>query len=372
MPRHNARLASPISPSRTTSIRKLTNILRPSRSAPRPDHDSTSPPSSPSLYSLSSESESRSKLTDGLSEEEPLLSPSLSTSASGEHGDYLARKPPPLELDTAGLELNVDHDRLLNSPTRPAPRPQRTSADFSWAMNKRVRPQRIIIADKEDGYITSDASSLRAGGIWDAPPVVTPSEWLASTRKGMVFQEVSSPLSPDGTSSSGSSPATPRVRPTSEMHRNVKPGAQVDSAGHSPSITGAPSPQRARSSSEPQRLFLGKNSPTSSSPHASTVPTTPTGSRSGFITPDATELVASSPPPPPPPPPPPSSLSSPITPRPKARMPDDVYFTAAGRRESRMYISPDAAPNHGQQGQKRIRPRRLYAMRRGTATESAL
>jgi hypothetical protein len=27
-------------------------------------------------------------------------------------------------------------------------------------------------------------------------------------------------------------------------------------------------------------------------------------------------------------------------------MPDDVYFTAAGRRESRMYISPDAGPNY--------------------------
>ncbi|KAF7296040.1 hypothetical protein MKEN_01419000 [Mycena kentingensis (nom. inval.)] len=356
----------PVSPLRTNSFRKLANnFLRPSRRAApslaKLDSDGPTPPSSPSLYSLSSEGESRSNLPD----EAQTLSPTssnFSMSASEGHGDAgPIRRPAALELVTAGLELDRS---ALNSPTR---RPQRTSADFSWAMNtKRPRPQRIIIDnDNEDAFINSDAASVRAGGIWDVPMPLSPAEWLAPMRKGAVVvvqdeeAEVDvapTPLSPvEGASSSESSPATPRFRPTSDMHGparlDVKPVADVQDA-HTPRIAEQPSGlvagRRARSSSEPQRLFLASAGPAVASGQAGTVPSTPTHSRPGFIMP-VSDLVPRSPPsirgPSFAPSPAPSIASSrrssmtvnnpsPTTPKPAE--------DASARRESRIYITPDA------------------------------
>ncbi|KAJ7655725.1 hypothetical protein DFH06DRAFT_1200854 [Mycena polygramma] len=92
--------------------------------------------------------------------------------------------------------------------------------------------------------------------------------------------------------------------------------------------------RRARSLSEP-RSFLG--SAVELSPHAETVPSTPT--EYIFAADDLNSRPRSSQTISPPP------RQSSLVPSPNIRMPEDVYFTAAGRRESRMYISPDAAPN---------------------------
>ncbi|KAJ7125201.1 hypothetical protein C8R44DRAFT_734488 [Mycena epipterygia] len=363
------------SPVRATSIRKLTNILRPTRRAyaqpylrtPAPDVDSLTPPSSPSLYSLSSDSNSRPTLpseTDG-AHFHPLVSPTISTPASSAfegHGDGRTHGAVKHTIDYAMSEL--DNDRAepsspVSSPNIFSRKSQRSPVDSAgYRLNRRysIRPQRIIIADKDDGFIDNETSSLRSAGKWGERVQLrslSPSEWIGSNvHAKRVFMGVSelSPVEPenrsplDGSSSeSSSSPATPRPQPISEINRpHSKPGDTLDTplyTSRSETITEVPDPEplteyrrRPRSASEP-RSFLA--TPIMARRRTGTVPFTPTE----YIlpapdvdpdpTPDSLQTLS---------PPHNSSLHSP--------MPEDVYFTAAGRRESRMYISPDAAPNH--------------------------
>ncbi|KAF7297958.1 hypothetical protein HMN09_01016700 [Mycena chlorophos] len=359
----------PVSPSRTTSMRRIARIWRPRR-GPGPSY---SPPSSPSLYSLSDESESRPRLgfegehpPPPLEEDEeprPSLSPTTSTFSSSDGlGGGLRTPPTSLEIVTVGL-AGIDRSGL-NSPTNSTHtrRPQRNSADLSWAnkqqQHQRSRPERIIIADSASSL--SDTASLRSGRVWDVPAVMSPAEWLASTRNKE--QDLpSTPVSPH----SSESPDTPRFRATSDMQQErvhpipkpvQKPGIEFEAIdvhgggpGHGPVLAGS----RTRSSSDPHRSFLGNGSGNGPAPpppphhhaYASTAPATPT---SGFI---ITEKSASASLPPPLPPASTSTPSrrssmnspspSPNTPRPPS---DDVYFTAAGRRESRLYANANG-PN---------------------------
>ncbi|KAJ6593379.1 hypothetical protein B0H19DRAFT_18879 [Mycena capillaripes] len=349
---------SPVPPARTTSIRKLTKMLRPSRtrrtpapalSIPGANGDRLTPPSSPSLYSLSSDGDSRSKLiseTDRV-DARPLFSPTSSTfssSASEGHGDLML----------GGL----DNGRAVSTfPPESSPKLQRSpSADYAWATNKAygVRPQRIIIADTDDEFITNDTPSLRAAGRWveraKLQPL-SPSEWIGSNvsaKKMFLGVAELSPVESENCSplSSASSPATPRPRPVSEI---TKPGGDFDTTLHasrSHTITEIPESElltesrqrpRPRSASEP-RSFLGLGAVIDTPKHAGTVPSTPTAyiftvpAIDSIPKPSSPKQTIS---------PPPRQSSFPSTP-----MPEDVYFTAAGRRESRMYISPDAAPNY--------------------------
>lgn len=228
-----------------------------------------------------------------------------------------------------------------------------------YRLNRRysIRPQRIIIADKDDIFIDSETSSLRTAGKWGERvqlQPLSPSEWIGSnvhakrvfvgsgvSKLSPVESENRSPL--DGSSSeSSSSPATPRPRPISEISRpHSKPGDDLDTplyTSRSETITEVPDPEplteyrrRPRSASEP-RSFLA--TPIEARRRAGTVPFTPTEYILPDVDPDPTSGSSQTLHPPPHN----SSLRSP--------MPQDVYFTAAGRRESRMYISPDAAPNH--------------------------
>nr|GAT56201.1 predicted protein [Mycena chlorophos] len=341
-------------------MRRIARIWRPRR-GPGPSY---SPPSSPSLYSLSDESESRPRLgfegehpppPPPLEEDEeprPSLSPTTSTFSSSDGlGGGLRTPPTSLEIVTVGL-AGIDRSGL-NSPTNSTHtrRPQRNSADLTWANKhqhqQRSRPERIIIADSASSL--SDTASLRSGRVWDVPAVMSPSEWLASTRnKEQDLPSTAGPVSPH----SSESPDTPRFRGTSDMqqervHPIPKPGIEAidvhgGGPGHGPVLAGS----RTRSSSDPYRSFLGNgNGP--APPHhayASTAPATPT---SGFIITNPEKSASL-------PPLPPASTStstpsrrssmnspspspSPNTPRPTPS--DDVYFTAAGRRESRLYAN---------------------------------
>ncbi|KAJ7496823.1 hypothetical protein FB451DRAFT_204251 [Mycena latifolia] len=376
--------ARPVAPARATSIRKLTNILRatrrahaqPSLSIPGPDVDGPTPPSSPSLYSLSSDGDSRPKLAAETDRADfrPLVSPTSSTfsgSASEGHGDGNGLAHRELagtvkHIDYATPELDDDRAELpsaqkLPSPILPSRKSHRSSLEFASPtriMNRGYRTpppsQRIIIADKAGGFIDTDTSSLRAAGKWGERAKLqplSPSEWIGSNVHAKKMFLGVSPLSPVETenrspldaSSSSSSPATPRPRPISEINGSYsKPGGDRDTplqSSRSHPITEVPDLEllteyrrRPRSASEP-RSFLG--TPLEVARHAGTVPSTPTE----YILrmPDAEPGPMSTSSQPMAPPPRNSSLASP--------MPKDVYFTAAGRRESRMYISPDAAPD---------------------------
>lgn len=243
------------------------------------------------------------------------------------------------------------------SPTVLSHKSQRSpSADYTWAMNRayEVGPKRIITTDKHDRSIDSDTSSLRVAGKWGERAKLqplSPSEWIGSNvlakkaflggaRVSPVESENRSPLNTSSSSSSSSSsPVTPRPRPISaNNHPWAKPGGDLDAVSGSDAIPEVPEAEllteyrrRPRSASEP-RSFLA--SPIETFRHSGTVPSTPTE----YIIPipdldsgpKSSQTIS--------PPPRQSSLSS--------QMPDDVYFTAAGRRESRMYISPDAGPNY--------------------------
>ncbi|KAJ6589965.1 hypothetical protein DFH09DRAFT_219762 [Mycena vulgaris] len=371
-------VAERIAPARATSIRRLTNILRPTRRAhaqpslsiPGADVDVQTPPSSPSLYSLSSDSDSRPRLSDETDKAhfQPLVSPTSSTFSTSEsegHGDGLAHRrlgstaKPPVDYTTPELDDRAEITRTPElPPTTPSRKPQRSTVEFAdstWPMDKgyRTQLQRIITADKDRGFTHTDTSSLRAAGKWGERAKLqplSPSEWIGSNvqaKKGFLGVGQLSPVesenrSPLDASSSSPSPATPRPRPISEINRPYsKAGGDLDTPhnGRSRTISIIPDVElltehrrRPRSASEP-RSFLG--TPLEMR-HTGTVPSTPTG----YIHP--VSIVDSSPM---------STPVQPISPPPHnpslhSPMPEDVYFTAAGRRESRMYISPDAPPDH--------------------------
>ncbi|KAJ7169163.1 hypothetical protein C8R43DRAFT_1121049 [Mycena crocata] len=369
--------SEPATLARTTSMRRLTNILRPTRRAraqsalslparPRANVDGSSPPSSPSLYSLSSDTGSRLKLVSKDSTDfRSLGSPTSSTfsaSASEGHGDTVAPAryaTPELELDNVPAELKravPPSSRTMSSSSRESQASPVEMTDHTWAANRgyRIRPQRIIIADMDDRFNDSETISLHTGERGKLQPL-SPSEWIGSNvhAKRAAFLNVSqlSPVesesrSPSDASSSSASPATPRPRPrpVSESNRlYLKPGGDLDTplcTSRSETIPEGADPElltehrrRHRSASEP-RSFLG--TPVDVRRHAGTEPSTPT---EYIVTvPDVDSGPKSSSSQTISPPPRQSSLNSP--------MPDDVYFTAAGRRESRMYISPDTAHNH--------------------------
>ncbi|KAJ7189541.1 hypothetical protein GGX14DRAFT_484684 [Mycena pura] len=362
-----SRHGSPNAPTRKTSMRKLSRILRPRRTPAQPTLlipeggiDDTTPPSSPSLYSHSSENECRPKISSegDRADSRPLLSPTpsnFSVSASEEqvNGSACSGTRPPFDFTPPGLEISRSEP---TSPTWPSRRPRRSSADYTWAMN-RVRPQRIIISDKEAIFINSDASSLHSAGKWVEQVSLSPSQWISSKglAEGAVLRmDHFSPVEPQernprdmNATSSVSSPDTARPRPTFEMHcpyphfdtLNTIPNA----TNSEPLISGSEllnkdHRRRPRSVSEP-RSFLGV--PRQMPRRADTVPSTPTeyiltvptalDSDSGPKTSSSQSTIS--------PPPPRHSNNTP--------MPEDVYFTAAGRRESRMYFSPDSLPRRG-------------------------
>lgn len=217
-----------------------------------------------------------------------------------------------------------------------------------------IRPQPIIITDEGDSYINDNAASLRRAGNWAERgklQPLSPSEWIgANVLAKKAFLGVthsamdSENRRPSAASSCPSSPVTPRPLPIS-AYANLKPGWDLDP----PLRTGLSDTteyrvpavltsyhRRPRSASEP-RSFLRPR--IDESRHPGTVPSTPTqyilavpALDSGLKSSASSVTIVPSP-----------RRSS--LPRPNA-MPDDVYFTAAGRRESRMYISPDAAPNY--------------------------
>ncbi|KAJ7188789.1 hypothetical protein C8R46DRAFT_30146 [Mycena filopes] len=369
--RNMAELSSPVSPARTTSISKLARILRPGRTRraaaqpssltiiPASNGDGPTPPSSPSIYSLSSGSDSRQQLSAETSERpdsRPVLSPTasaFSSSVSEGHGDV--GRPSQRPADYTPADLVNGRAELGSEPNRKA---QRLSANYSWAMKRAdgVRPHPIIITDTGDGYMQDDAADLRTTGKWAERGTLrplSPSEWIGANvlaKKAFIGSTPVSPVESENlsplvaaSSPSTSSPATPR--PLS-VYANMKPG-DLDPPLHTSHSYTLPEHRetttlltehrrRPRSASEP-RSFL--RSPITLPRHHGTVPSTPTeyilavpaldsGPRSSAST--VTIL----------PPPRRSSLPSP------SPMPDDVYFTAAGRPESRMYISPDAAPNY--------------------------
>ncbi|KAJ7655384.1 hypothetical protein B0H17DRAFT_378063 [Mycena rosella] len=377
--------ARPVAPARATSIRKLTNILRPTRRAraqpslgiPGPDVDGPTPPSSPSLYSLSSDSDSRPKLAGETHRDNfrPLASPTLSTfsaSPSEGHGDSFAYGGPGRKANNPFDYAGFDDDRAeltsspeLPSPLVPTPTSQWSALEFTdptRIVNKGYRTwPELVIANGEGGFINSDTSSLRVGGRWGERAKLqplSPSEWLGSNvraRKVSLGVGQLSPIesenrSPLLVSASPSSPSTPRPRPVSEIAYS-RSGVDLDTLLHSTrshTITEVPDldlltehRRRPRSASEP-RSFLG--TPLEGGRHAGTVPSAPT--QYIFKVPDTDSGPMSSPSQPPP-----QSISPPLPKSPFVnRMPEDVYFTAAGRRESRMYISPDAAPDRAPRG----------------------
>ncbi|KAJ7099508.1 hypothetical protein B0H15DRAFT_549610 [Mycena belliarum] len=365
---------SPVAPTRATSLRKLANILRtsrrvhsqPSLTIPQPATNGPSPPSSPSLYTLSSDGDSQ-----------PLVSPTLSTfssSASEGHGDYLARREfggtskYPLEYATPDSDDDRETDLIFSCPGISHGRYQRSSPSDEYTTligesreGSRTQPPDQCICADEDGRLISDTSSLRAAGKRGERTklqLLTPSEWIGSNvqpkttflRAAPLFQVEYEDRSP---TSDLPSPITPRPRPTSEIHRSyTKPGDLDTPLPHSRSrpITELPelelltdSRRRPRSASEP-RSFPG--TPFNVSRHARSVSSTPTeyilpvpcadaAPMSSFPQPTSSSPGSSQP----------SSIApsnwntSPLSPE-----PEDVYFTAAGRRESRIYINPGAAP----------------------------
>ncbi|KAJ6497546.1 hypothetical protein C8R45DRAFT_1093910 [Mycena sanguinolenta] len=315
------RAGSPVSPARTTGIRTLTKLLRPTRvrrvatqpasfSIPGANIETRSPSSSPSLYSLSSDSDSRSNLLSA--SDRPLLSPTssiMSSSTSEGHG-----------IDSTVKHRNDYSASDLDDATEPSS--PGSPDDYSWAMNRAylVRPQRII-TDEDDGTMDHDDTSILKRTEPAKLQVLSPAEWLGSNGHAKaVF------------GSSSSSPATPRPRSVSEINRLYASSDLDVPRRRSHTTTGLSDSEltetwrRPRSASEP-RSFLG-----SAKWHAGPVSSTPT---EYILTippeldtgPNSAQTIL--------PPPRQSSLPSPIT------MPDDVYFTAAGRRESRMYIRPD-------------------------------
>ncbi|KAJ7747750.1 hypothetical protein B0H16DRAFT_916146 [Mycena metata] len=192
----------PVSPTRTVSIRKLTRILRPgrTRAAAQPSSlsiipgstgDGLTPPSSPSIYSLSSDDDSRQHLSEISERPEsgpPPLSPASSTfssSVSEGHGD--GRVPGDISkraVDHATADLSNGRAELV-SPAEQNRKSKRLSADYAWAMNRPpgIRPHPIIITDEGDSYINDSAASLRRAGNWAERgklQPLSPSEWIGA------------------------------------------------------------------------------------------------------------------------------------------------------------------------------------------------
>ncbi|KAJ7029995.1 hypothetical protein C8F04DRAFT_1114976, partial [Mycena alexandri] len=374
MPGTMAERGSPVSPTRTVSIRKLTRILRPGRTRaaaqpsslsiiPGSNGNGLTPPSSPSIYSLSSDNDSRQHLSEISDRPEsrppPLLSPASSTfssSVSEGHGDgRVLRDINKRPVDRTTADLSNGRAGLV-SPAEQDRKSKRVSADYAWAMNRApgARPRPIIITDQGDSYIDDDAASLRRAGNWTERgklEPLSPSEWIGGNilaKKaflGVTLSTMDSENRRPLAASCPSSPVTPRPRPVS-VYANLKPGWDLDpplltSGSHTTLEYREPAlltgyHRRPRSASEP-RSFLRPRIDVSQ--HTGTVPSTLTE----YILP-VPALEAS-----------PKSSASSVTilpsprrsslPRPKP-MQDDVYFTAAGRPESRMYISADAAPNY--------------------------
>ncbi|KAJ7270073.1 hypothetical protein B0H12DRAFT_823776 [Mycena haematopus] len=352
------RAGSPVSPARTTRIRMLTKLLRPTRvpraltqpapfSIPGPNADTRSPSSSPSLYSLSSDSDSRSNLLSV--SDRPLLSPTSNTSSSSAsegRGEDITAKD--------GIDYNASDLDDAPEPISPSePSLGSPSGDYSPATNQAygVRPQRIIVADKHDESIDNDDTvSLRAARNCNARTKLqplSPSEWLGSKVQAETAFGGVSPRSPleSGNrrpfpASLSSSPATPRPSETNPLYAKLE-GSDLDIPRRrrhtTPEIPDSEllteTRRRPRSASEP-RSFLSMGS---AMRHTGTVASTLTEYILSIppeldTGPKSSQTIL--------PPPRQSSLPSPVT------MPDDVYFTAAGRRESRMYYRPDIAPNY--------------------------
>ncbi|KAJ7772034.1 hypothetical protein DFH07DRAFT_803476 [Mycena maculata] len=203
-----------------------------------------------------------------------------------------------------------------------------------------IRPQRLVIADQDGRFPDSERAKLQpiSPSEWIGANVQAKKMFLGAGRLSPVESENRSPLD---TSSSISSPATPRPWSYSVMGHS-KPGGDLDTpmyVSRSPTIAETPDAEltehrrRPRSASEPRSFLV----PFIEVPrHAGTVPPTPTE----YLVPVAeTESDG----------PKSFSISAVSLPPRKSShhnpMPEDVYFTAAGRRESRIYIPPDAAPN---------------------------
>ncbi|KAJ7503060.1 hypothetical protein B0H11DRAFT_2223157 [Mycena galericulata] len=354
---------SPVALGRTTSIRKLTQIWRPTRrvraqpslSIPDSVVDSPTPPSSPSLYSLSSNSDSHPKLSP-----ETETSPTFSTfSASEERGsNHTSLIPVKHPVQYASSDLTSDRgelDTLAAAPSPVALRKARRSSvdlgDYTRAVNKahRIRPPRILISDKDGGFLEVENSDIASAGQWSERAKLqplSPSEWIGANvqAKKVLGLDQASPIgsenrSPLDAPSSSSSPVTPRPRPHSVFNRPFsKQGGGLTISPYTITECSELEPlteqhRRTRSVSEP-RSFLGTTTQDDVR-HAGTVPATPTE----YIFPVrdvgiGLEFTSS-----------PTIFPPPRNSSFRSAMPEDVYYTAAGRRESRIYITPDAAPN---------------------------
>ncbi|KAK7057646.1 hypothetical protein R3P38DRAFT_1182376 [Favolaschia claudopus] len=353
------RAVSPVSFNvpRTTGIRKLATILRPTKmrrtatqpasfSVPGVDVDGRrNASSSPSLYSVSSEdSDLRSKilLDAETSDSVPLLSPTSSTfssSASEGHGIHLPYRDAKQGVESLSSQETPDARAEADSSlTSSSPVTSLLEPNSTMHRAPRKLLQRITVVDTGHGEsFDIDASSMHmTGGPVEPPksPPLSPSEWIGTNKtKNRVLSVPPEPNDSPLTASSGSSPDTPRPHLLPDNDQ-MKRGDNLDF--ESPNLKSLAIPsriertrRRPRSASEP-RLLL---SSLEMSRHAGTVPSTPTDSSyTLFVPPDLNSGPSSS-----------HTITPPTRqsslPIPLLTMPDDVYFTAAGRRDSRLYLN---------------------------------